>query len=456
MSDMQTLSILVVEDGHSQREILRDFLRDEGHDVSEAESGEKALKQLRENYFDLLLIDYKMPGMDGMELLKGVKRINPEVDVIMMTAYGTVETAVQAMKAGAVDYVTKPIELDELLILVDRISERRTLLKQNEILRDELRRKGVTANDIIFRSPTMDEVINLAGRVATSRATVLILGESGTGKELVARLIHALSPRSQKPMTVVNCAALPETLLESELFGHEKGAFTGAAQRRIGRFEEADGGSLFLDEIGELPPPVQVKLLRFLQEREFQRLGGNRTLHSDVRIISATNRDLKTKVGEGAFREDLFYRLNVVAITIPPLRERKEDLSPLIDHFLRRFSSQNEKEIEGVLPEAKDLLLKYDYPGNVRELENIIERAVVIARGSLVSTRDLPFSAEPIPSGREEKIRLGTLKDSVEALERKMILVAMEKTKNHQTRAAELLGISERMLRYKLKKYTLK
>jgi len=456
MSDMQTLSILVVEDGHSQREILRDFLRDEGHDVSEAESGEKALKQLRENYFDLLLIDYKMPGMDGMGLLKGVKRINPEVDVIMMTAYGTVETAVQAMKAGAVDYVTKPIELDELLILVDRISERRTLLKENEILRDELRRKGVTANDIIFRSPTMDEVINLAGRVATSRATVLILGESGTGKELVARLIHALSPRSQKPMTVVNCAALPETLLESELFGHEKGAFTGAAQRRIGRFEEADGGSHFLDEIGELPPPVQVKLLRFLQEREFQRLGGNRTLHSDVRIISATNRDLKTKVGEGAFREDLFYRLNVVAITIPPLRERKEDLSPLIDHFLRRFSSQNEKEIEGVLPEAKDLLLKYDYPGNVRELENIIERAVVIARGSLVSTRDLPFSAEPIPSGREEKIRLGTLKDSVEALERKMILVAMEKTKNHQTRAAELLGISERMLRYKLKKYTLK
>jgi len=453
---MQTLSVLVVEDGHSQREILRDFLRDEGHDVSEAESGEKALKQLRANYFDLLLIDYKMPGMDGMELLKGVKRINPEVDVIMMTAYGTIETAVQAMKAGAVDYVTKPIELDELLILIDRISERRTLLKENEILRDELGRKGVTTNDIIFRSPAMDEVINLAGRVATSRATVLIQGESGTGKELVARLIHALSPRSEKPMTVVNCAALPESLLESELFGHEKGAFTGAAQRRVGRFEEADGGSLFLDEIGELPPPVQMKLLRFIQEREFERLGGNRTLHSDVRIISATNRDLKTKIGEGGFREDLFYRLNVVALTIPPLRERKEDLSPLIDHFLRRFSTQNEKEIEGVLPEAKDLLLKYDYPGNVRELENIIERAVVIARGSLISTRDLPFNAELIPSDRKEKVRLGPLKDSVEALERKMIMEAMEKTRNHQTKAAELLGISERMLRYKLKKYALK
>ena len=302
----------------------------------------------------------------------------------------------------------------------------------------------------------MSEVINLAGRVATSKATVLIQGESGTGKELVARLIHALSPRSEKPMTVVNCAALPESLLESELFGHEKGAFTGAAQRRIGRFEEADGGSLFLDEIGELPQPVQVKLLRFLQEREFQRLGDNRTLHSDVRIISATNRDLKTKIGEGAFREDLFYRLNVVAITIPPLRERKEDLSPLIDHFLRHFSSQNEKEIEGVLPEAKDLLLKYDYPGNVRELANIIERAVVIARGSLISTRDLPFYAEPLPSDREERMGRTTLKDSVEALERKMILEAMEKTKNHQTKAADLLGISERMLRYKLKKYALK
>jgi len=456
MSNMQTLSILVVEDGHSQREILRDFLRDEGHDVSEAENGEKALKQLREDYFDLLLIDYKMPGMDGMDLLKGVKRINPEIDVIMMTAYGTVETAVQAMKAGAVDYVTKPIELDELLILIDRISERRTLLKENEILRDELGRKGVTADDIIFRSPAMNEVINLAGRVATSKATVLIQGESGTGKELVARLIHTLSPRSEKPMTVVNCAALPESLLESELFGHEKGSFTGAVQRRIGRFEEADGGSLFLDEIGELPQPVQVKLLRFLQEREFQRLGGNRTLHSDVRIISATNRDLKTKIGEDAFREDLFYRLNVVAITIPSLRERKEDLSPLIDHFLRRFYTQNEKEIEGVLPEAKDLLLKYDYPGNVRELENIIERAVVIARGSLISTRDLPFYTERLSSDREEKIRLGTLKDSVEALERKMIMEAMEKTKNHQTKAADLLGISERMLRYKLKKYDLK
>ncbi len=456
MNSRQTLSILVVEDGQSQREMLRDFLRENGHDVSAVEHGEKALDLLGRNYFDLLLIDYKMPGMDGMELLKRVKRINPEIDVVMITAYGTVETAVQAMKAGAADYITKPIELDELLILVDRLSERRTLLKENEILRDELGRKGVTAEDIIFRSAAMNEVINLAGRVADSRATVLIQGESGTGKELVARLIHALSARSERPMTVVNCAALPETLLESELFGHEKGAFTGASQRRIGRFEEADGGSLFLDEIGELTQAVQVKLLRFLQEREFQRIGDNRTRQSDVRVISATNRDLVARIREGAFREDLFYRLNVVAITVPPLRERKDDISPLMDHFLNRFSSQNRKAIQGFLPEARDLLLKYDYPGNVRELENIIERAVVIARGTLISTKDLPFAAEDLHHGSTTKKPQPGLKDSVEALEFEMIREAMDQTRNHQTQAAEVLRISERTLRYKLKKYGLK
>ena len=456
MSTGHALSILVVEDGQSQREILSGFLKDLGHDVSEAEDGKKALDLVRRGYFDLLLVDYKMPGMDGMELLTTVRTMNPGVDVIMMTAYGTVETAVNAMKAGAADYITKPIELDELAILIERISEKRTLLRENQILRRELGRKGVSAGDIIFRSPAMNEVINLAGRVAPSRATVLIQGESGTGKELVARLIHTLSPRSERPMTVVNCAALPETLLESELFGHEKGAFTGATQRRIGRFEEADGGSLFLDEIGELPPSVQVKLLRFLQEREFQRVGGNRTLRSDVRIISATNRDLREKAGEGSFREDLFYRLNVVEITIPPLRERKDDLPPLIDFFLNRFSRENEKEIKGVVSEARDLLLKYDYPGNVRELENIMERAVVIARGPYITPGDLPFSARSLFSDTHGTAGTATLKGSVENLEREMIMDALEKTGNHQTRAAGLLGISERMLRYKLKKYGLK
>jgi two-component system NtrC family response regulator len=453
---MKKLSILVVEDGKSQRDMLRDFLRSEGHDVSEAERGDKALELVRKNYFDLLLLDYKMPGMDGMAVLEEVKGINPEIDVIMMTAFGTVDTAVKAIKMGAADYITKPIELEELIILIDRISERRILLRENKILREELREKGITTDQIVYHSQVMNELINLAARVASSNATILIEGESGTGKELVARLIHTLSPRSKKHLITVNCAALPENLLESELFGHEKGAFTGADRKRIGRFEEADGGSLFLDEIGDLSPSVQVKLLRFFQEREFQRVGGNQTLRSDVRIINATNQNLEARVKEGSFREDLFYRLNVVAIAIPPLRERKEDVGPLIDHFLGHFAAANGKEIQGVSPEARDLLLKYDYPGNVRELENIIERAVVITRGSVISTGDLPFPAGSLSADRNEIWNQGTLKDSMEALERQMIRKALSETSSNQTRAADLLGISERMLRYKLKKYGFK
>ncbi|MEI7638080.1 MAG: sigma-54 dependent transcriptional regulator, partial [Syntrophus sp. (in: bacteria)] len=299
-------------------------------------------------------------------------------------------------------------------------------------------------------------LINMAGRVASSRATILIQGESGTGKELLARLIHHLSPRSTRPMLAVNCGALHENLLESELFGHEKGSFTGAAARRIGRFEEADGGTLFLDEIGELSSTVQVKLLRFLQEREFQRLGGNQTLHSDVRIISATNRDLEARVKEGAFREDLFYRLNVVTISMPPLRDRREDVPPLIEHFLQKYAQENGKTIAGISSEARDLLMKYDYPGNVRELENILERAVVIGREEVISVEDLPFLEESISSSDDGKKAEGLLRGSMEEMERKMIVEAMEKAGDHQTKAAEILGISERMLRYKLKKYGLK
>lgn len=296
----------------------------------------------------------------------------------------------------------------------------------------------------------------MVGRVASSRATILLQGESGTGKELFARLIHKTSTRSEKPMIVVNCGALPETLLESELFGYEKGAFTGAATRRIGRFEEADGGTLFLDEIGELSPSVQVKLLRFLQEREFQRLGGNRTIQSDVRIISATNRDLETRVAQGIFREDLFYRLNVVVMNIPPLREKKEDIPLLIKHFISRFSAENDKKIEGLSNEAMDSLVKYDYPGNIRELENIIERAVVIARHSIISVNDLPFKEGSSEFPGRQKTGKGSLKGSVEALEQQLIEQAMEEAAHNQSKAAELLGVSERMLRYKLKKYGMK
>lgn len=452
---MRKLNILVVEDGKSQREMLRDFLKDEGYEVSEADRGEKALEQIQDAYVDVLLLDYKIPGMDGMGVLEEVKGINPEIDVIMMTAYGTIDMAVKAMKAGAADYITKPIELEELSILLERISERRAMRKENEGLREELRGKGVTPDQIIFQSSSMQEVVNLAGRVAPSGTTVLIQGESGTGKELLARLIHTLSPRSEKPMITVNCVALSENLLESELFGHERGAFTGALQRRIGRFEQADEGTLFLDEIGELSPSVQVKLLRFLQAREFERVGGNETLRSDVRIISATNRDLVRRVKEDTFREDLYYRLNVVTITVPPLRERKEDLSPLIDHFLRRFATENEKEIQGIDPEARDLLLKYNYPGNIRELENIIERAVVITRGSIISSKDLPFS-DHLLADQTAMMHGRTLKESVADLEHQLIQKALTETANHQSRAANLLGISERVLRYKLKKHGLK
>jgi len=388
-------------------------------------------------------------------VLKEIKRINHEIDVAIITAYGTIETAVEAIKVGAIDYITKPIELDEVLFLVDRVAERRGLIRENELLKQELGKKGVTAEKIIYKSAQMLELINMASRVAPSRASVLIQGESGTGKELLARLIHQLSPRVQKPIVVVNCGALQENLLESELFGHEKGAYTGASSRRIGRFEEADGGTLFLDEIGELSPAIQVKLLRFLQEREISRLGSNTNISVDVRIISATNRDLETQVKEGSFREDLFYRLKVVAMSLPPLRARKEDLPALIDHYLEKFIRENGKNIRGMTAEARDLLLKYDYPGNVRELVNIMERAVVIAREDYITVSDLPFKSDCFTDVSDKKIS-GSLRDSLEELEKHLIGEAMIKTADNQTRAAEILGMSERMLRYKLKKYDLK
>jgi two-component system NtrC family response regulator len=454
---MKELDILIVEDERPQREMLRDFLRKEGHRVEEAPDGMAALELIRSRSLDLVILDQKMPGMSGQEVLREIKRTQPDLDVLMVTAYGTVETAVEAMKAGAIDYITKPMDLEELLIVLERIAERQTLIRENEILRQRLRAKGVDQRRIIHRNPKMAELINLAGRVASSKATALLLGESGTGKELFARLIHSLSPRSERAMVTVNCAALPESLLESELFGHEKGAFTGAIQRRVGVFEQADGGTLFLDEIGDLSPTVQVKLLRFLQEGEFQRLGGTGNLRSDVRIISATHRDLEASIKEGTFREDLYYRLNVITMRIPALRERREDIRPLVDHFVERYAKENGKRIEGVSKEAMDRLLKYDYPGNVRELENIVERAVVITRGTVIETEDLPFGprsqeerAEAIPEGKKG------VRAALESLERRLIEQAMAEASSNQTRAAEILGLSERMLRYKLKKYRLK
>jgi two-component system NtrC family response regulator len=454
---MTKLDILIVEDEPAQREMLSGFLAKEGHHVIVAANGEEALAQVKMHTLDLAIVDYKMPGLTGLDVLKKAKLLTPQLDIVILTAFGTIDTAVEAMKAGAADYLTKPVDLDELLCVIDRIAERRTLQRENEILRQQLGEKGISQEHIIHGSRQMAELINLAGRVAASNATVLIEGESGTGKELFARLIHRLSPRSAKPLIVVNCAALSETLIESELFGHERGAFTGATQRRLGRFEQADGGTLFLDEIGDISPAVQVKLLRLLQEGEFQRVGGNQTLKADVRVISATNQDLESKVKDGTFREDLYYRLKVVPIKIPPLRDRREDTPRLVEHFVQRFSKENRKPIEGVSREAMDHLVKYDYPGNIRELENIVERAVVISRGPTLTVGDLPFGGrKPDDDNEETEGGGGALREALETLERRMVQKAMEETGGNQSRAAESLGLSERMLRYKLKKYRLK
>jgi DNA-binding NtrC family response regulator len=454
---MTKLDILIAEDEPAQREMLGGFLAKEGHHVIVAANGEEALERVKVHTLDLAIVDYKMPGLTGLEVLKKAKLLTPQLDIVILTAFGTVDTAVEAMKAGAADYLSKPVDLEELLCVIDRIAERRTLQRENELLRQQLGEKGISQEQVVHGSRQMAELINLAGRVAASSATVLIQGESGTGKELFARLIHRLSPRSAKPLIIVNCAALSETLIESELFGHERGAFTGATQRRLGRFEQADGGTLFLDEIGDISPAVQVKLLRLLQEGEFQRVGGNQSLRADVRVISATHQDLESRVKESVFRQDLYYRLNVVPIKILPLRERRKDIPPLVEHFVKRFSKENRKPIEGVSREAMDQLIKYDYPGNIRELENILERAVVISRGTTLTAADLPFGRfKPDEDHEDPEGGTGTLREALETLERRMVKKAMEESGGNQSRAAESLGLSERMLRYKLKKYRLK
>lgn len=446
--------ILVVDDEKIQREMLRGFLVKQGFQAVETEDGPRALAEFRKEPFHIILSDFRMPGMDGIQLLREIRRIDPEAVVILMTAYGTIETAVAAMKEGAYDYITKPIDLDELLLLVRRVEKEWRIKKENQELKAQLQGK-FKVDFIISHSRAMEEALNIVGRVAASNATVLIFGESGTGKELFARAIHYTSPRADHPLVKVNCAALPENLLESELFGHEKGAFTGAVSRRIGRFEQANAGSIFLDEIGDLTPALQVKLLRVLQEKEFERIGSNQTLHIDVRVIAATHRNLEEAIAQGRFREDLYYRLNVVTIRLPPLRERKEDIPLLIEHFLKRHSEKNKRPISAISREARELLMRYDYPGNVRELENIIERAVVLCRGEVISSQDLPLHMQ---EGRSE-ISLSpgskgrSLPDTLEEIEQELIQKALEKSGGIQTRAAEELGISERVLRYKIKKH---
>jgi DNA-binding NtrC family response regulator len=446
--------ILIVDDEQAQREMLEGFLVKQGYGAISAADGQNALEKFKNGAFDLVLTDYRMPGMDGIQLLKEIRRLNPEGVVVIMTAYGTVGTAVAAMREGAYDYLTKPIDLDELLLLIQRIEREIRLGQENRELKEQLREK-FKVEFIVSAGRQMEEALNMVGRVSQSPATILILGESGTGKELIARAIHYSSPRAEKRFVKVNCASLPENLLESELFGHEKGAFTGAIARRIGRFEQADQGSVFLDEIGDLSLSLQMKLLRFLQEREFERLGSNRTMKSDVRVIAATNRNLEEGIKKGTFREDLYYRLNVVTISLPPLRGRKEDIPLLVEHFLKKYNGENKKNVTSLSKEAKDLLLRYDYPGNIRELENIIERAVVLCRGDTLTTQELPLNLKDskVEAALERAGERRSLPGTLEEIERQLISQALGKSGGVQTKAAEELGISERVLRYKMKKY---
>ena len=446
-----TFRVLVVDDELAQRELVGGFLRKQGFEVAEAPDGRTALERFRKEPFDLLLTDQRMPGLSGLELLEAARAVTPAVSMIIMTAYGTIETAVAAIKGGAADYLTKPLNLDELLHRIAQVRERQRLIMENRELREALQERH-RVEGIIGESGRMQEVLSLVRRVAGSDATILIQGESGTGKELIARAIHYASPRAGAPLVSVNCAALPETLLESELFGHEKGAFTGAVAARKGRFELADGGSLFLDEIGDLPLHLQVKLLRVLQEREFERVGSSRPVSVDVRLLAATHRDLEALVRAGRFRDDLYYRINVVSIALPPLRERREDIPLLLDHFVEKFARRNGKRISGLTRDAREALLRYDYPGNVRELENLVERAVVLTRDEVIGLEDLPLG---VKEREGETSGETSLTVRVEGLERRMIREALDRADGVQTRAAEILGISERVLRYKLKKYGL-
>lgn len=446
---MALYRIIIVDDEEPQRQQLAGFLKKQGFSVTTAESGMEAMNLCQNKSFEIALIDLKMPGMDGIELLQKLKESNPEIQVIMMTAYGSVESAVAAMKLGAYHYINKPINLEELKLNINKALESYHLMMENKYLKEELEEKYKDVQ-IIGNSKVVKEVLSTASRVAKTKSTVLIRGESGTGKELVARAIHALSDRGDKRFVPVSCAALPETLFESELFGHERGAFTGAIKRREGRFELADGGTLFLDEVGDIPLETQVKLLRVIEFQEFKRLGGKETLKVDVRIISATNQDLEKKIREKSFREDLYYRLNVISIFIPPLKERKEDILLLVDHFIKKANQKCGRSIKGITPEVKDIILNYDWPGNIRELENVIERGVVLSRTEVIDKTDLPYhglvsdkSFRYIPSASL------SLKD----MEKDHILRVLKEANWNLNKSAEILGIHRNTLRLKMKEY---
>ena len=450
-------TILIVDDEKNYLVVLEALLSPEGYEIMTADNARSALRLIEESDLDLVLTDMKMPGVSGMELLEQCKKINPEVPVIMMTAYGTIEMAVQAMKKHAFDYITKPFQNEELKLTIKKALENYRLIKENRRLSEALSEKHKFSN-IIGRSKPMLRIYDLIGKVAYSKASVLITGPSGTGKELIAKAIHYESPRKNRPFVSVNCGALTETLLESELFGHEKGAFTGAVALKKGRFELADGGTLFLDEVGEMPPSLQVKLLRVLQEMEFERVGGTRSLRVDVRVLSASNRNLKETVAEGSFREDLFYRLNVIHIEVPPLRERPEDIRLLVNHFIDKYRRTSGEEKIELSPEVWKSFYAYGWPGNVRELENVIERAVVLNSEGVINQRDLPaeFSEENIELDVDRFIPSDVpLQETMEKIEEQLIRRALKQSGDVQSHAAERLGITKSLIQHKMKKYNI-
>jgi two-component system response regulator AtoC len=449
--------VLAVDDEESIRVMLRALLRKRGYEVAIASNGLEALEEMEREVPDVCFVDVKMPKVGGIELITEMRKRGFESVVIVMSAYGTLETAMEAMKAGAYDYITKPFKTDEVVLTLLKVEERERLRQENRELREQLRLQS-QFEGIIAQSEVMKQLFRTLAKVASYKSTVLILGESGTGKELVARAIHSRSARADGPFVAVNCGAIPETLLESELFGHRRGAFTDATSDKRGLFEEADGGTLFLDEIGELPASLQVKLLRALQEETIRRLGDTKDTLVNVRIVAATVRDLRQDVEAGRFREDLFYRINVLPLTIPPLRDRREDIPLLIDHFIKRNNRRLGTEIQGVAPDAKKPLLDYSWPGNVRELENTIERAMVLAEENVLCAEDLP---QRITESRDPVRRILvsgelSIKKTTRFLEEELIRRALKKTGGNRTNAAKILEISHRALLYKIKEYQLK
>ena len=447
-----TPKILIVDDETAHCRMLEAVLKAENYETQRAQDGQSAIEAVEDRFYDLILMDIRMNRVGGIEALEKIKEISPDIPIIMMTAYASVDTAVQAMRSGAYDYLTKPIDIDELKILVAKALRHHQLEQENIFLKEQLGSRFDFSN-IIGRSRVMKELLETVAMVAPSEATVLILGESGTGKELIANAIHQNSPRSSHSFIKVNCAALPETLLESELFGHEKGAFTGAVGRRQGRFHLAHKGSILLDEIAEMSMATQSKILRVLQEREFEPIGSPETVKVDTRIITATNKNLQEEVKASRFREDLYYRINVVNLTVPSLRERRDDIPLLVDFFLKRYAKKNHRKVKGFTPKAMDLLMRYDWPGNIRELENVVERGVIMMRGDFITPDEFPGALKNLDPEYEQISAESLSGKSIKEMEKAMIMRTLRETDGNRTRAAEILGISRRTLQLKLKEY---